>query len=61
MVSFAVNSEFYFTSLLLHIPRRLVVARKRIFKLTVRNELNCMKMHVGRGYHFKLQHQEYTE
>ena len=34
-----VNGEFYFTSLLLDFPRRLVVARKPIFRLTVHNEL----------------------
>ena len=34
-----VNGEFYFTSLLLDFLRRLVVARKPIFRLTVHNEL----------------------
>ena len=38
ILSFAVNVEFYFTSLLLGFPRRLVVARKPVFRLTARNE-----------------------
>ena len=37
LVSFAVNGEFYFTSLLLGFPRRLLVASKPIFRLTARN------------------------
>ena len=39
LVSFAVNSEFYLTSPLLGFLRRLVVAGKPIFRLTVCNEL----------------------
>ena len=39
LVSFAVSGEFYFTSLLLGFPHRLVVARKSIFRLTAHNEL----------------------
>ena len=39
LVSFAVSGEFYFTSLLLGFPRRLVVVRKPIFRLTARNEV----------------------
>ena len=38
ILSFAVNVEFYFTSLLLGFPHRLVVARKPIFRLTARIE-----------------------
>ena len=45
LVSFAVNGEFYFTSLLLGFPRRLVVARKPIFRLTTRNELREIHGH----------------
>ena len=37
-----INGEFYFTSLLLGFPRRLVVARKPIFRLTVCNELKLL-------------------
>ena len=39
LVSFGVNGEFYFTTLLLGFLHRLVVARKSIFRLTTRNEL----------------------
>ena len=39
LVSFAVSGEFYFTSLLLGFPHRLVGARKPIFRLTSCNEL----------------------
>ena len=39
LVSFAVNGEFYFTTLLLGFPCRLVVAHKPIFRLTACNEL----------------------
>ena len=51
-VSFAVNGEFYFTSLLLGFLRRLVAARKPIFRLTARNELragvtSASRMHEG--------------
>ena len=45
LVSFAVNGEFYFTSLLLGFPRRLVVARKPIFRLTTCNELREIHGH----------------
>ena len=41
LVSFAANGEFYFMSLLLGFPRRLVVARKPIYRLTARNELRA--------------------
>ena len=39
LLSFAVSGEFYFTSLLLGFPRRLVVARKPVFRFTARSEV----------------------
>ena len=39
LVSLAVNGEFYFTSLLLGFPCRLVVALKPVFRLTACSEL----------------------
>ena len=48
LVSFAINGGFYFTSLLLGLPRRLVVARKPIF-LTVCNELNRKQLYLSHG------------
>ena len=38
LVSFMVNGEFYFMSLLLGFLLRLVVAPKSLFRLTVHNE-----------------------
>ena len=46
LVGFAVNGELYFTSQLLGFPHRLVVARKPIFRLIVRNELSDVQAQV---------------